>query len=287
MISYDLDLDPVGLPLQLNFIHKRVIRAATSFVTGGGVTGAIRSFASGGGGGGGRSFARGDPRHPGGWPANATNQMLRGSVRGGGGAAAGARAELALRGVQSPLALKPIGATFTLPSAPTLSLAMPSPSTARSSAMQHDPCPGRFNFELPNGSCFDPTKLPIGGAPPFTPGAEMVPAGDFGEAVQGRFGVALQPAQINSVRLMCPRGSVLGSDNLCYNRGNLARKDRKWIPGRKPLLTGGDLNAISRAARAARRMKLQTRRLQKLGMLEKPRPRKALPTTAAQHHAGG
>jgi hypothetical protein len=63
---------------------------------------------------------------------------------------------------------------------------------------------------------------------------------------------------------------VLGADDLCYNRRDLRKDERKWIPGRKPLLTGGDLNAISRAARAASRVKTQQKRLESLGLLKKP-----------------
>jgi hypothetical protein len=91
-----------------------------------------------------------------------------------------------------------------------------------------------------------------------------------GEAVMGRYGAGLQPGTKSITVSRCPRGAVLGNDGLCYNRGDLRKSDRKWVPGRKPLLTGGDLNAISRAARAANKMKTQQKRLQKLGMLPKP-----------------
>ena len=71
----------------------------------------------------------------------------------------------------------------------------------------------------------------------------------FGRAVMGRYGVALEPAAIPSVRLRCPRGSVLGTDNLCYD--SLPKLNRKWRPGTKPLLTGGERNAIRTATRVA------------------------------------
>jgi len=111
-------------------------------------------------------------------------------------------------------------------------------------------------------ACFD---LVPGGA---TRGAGMYVG--YGEAVMGRFGAALQPSTRSLSVSRCPRGSVLGSDGLCYNSRDLRRSDRKWIPGRKPLLTGGDLNAIARASRAANKMKTQQKRLQKLGLLPKP-----------------
>jgi len=111
-------------------------------------------------------------------------------------------------------------------------------------------------------ACFD---LVPGGA---TQGAGMFVG--YGEAVMGRFGAALQPTTRSMSVSRCPRGAVLGSDGLCYNSRDLRRSDRKWIPGRKPLLTGGDLNAIARASRAANKMKTQQKRLQKLGLLAKP-----------------
>jgi len=57
--------------------------------------------------------------------------------------------------------------------------------------------------------------------------------------------------QIGQLRLRCPAGYVLGRDNNCW--WNLPRnsKWRKWKPGRKPMFTGGDLNAIARAGKLA------------------------------------
>jgi len=91
-----------------------------------------------------------------------------------------------------------------------------------------------------------------------------------GEAVMGRYGAALQPAYRNLTVARCPRGAVLGNDGLCYNKRDLNKSERMWIPARKPLLTGGDLNAIARASRAANKMKTQAKRLQKLGLMPKP-----------------
>jgi len=75
----------------------------------------------------------------------------------------------------------------------------------------------------------------------------------FGEAVLGRFGVALQPAIVSAVRLRCPQGAVLGKDNLCYDK--LRKGDRKWNPGARPLLTGGDMNTLRRARSLQARLK--------------------------------
>lgn len=113
------------------------------------------------------------------------------------------------------------------------------------------PCPdGTFSIL---GRCVD---LQPGGA---TQGAGMVVSG--GEPVLGRYGVAMVPQAMERVRRRCPRGMVLGMDNLCYNKRDLRKDERKWIPPRKPLLTGGDLNAISTALSAAKKLDRQKKRL--------------------------
>lgn len=81
------------------------------------------------------------------------------------------------------------------------------------------------------------------------------------------------PSARSSTTLICPPGMVLSKDNRCFN--HLARKDRKWNPGRKPLLTGGERNAITKAAGAARKIQRTEKQLQKLGMLKKPTARRA------------
>jgi len=99
------------------------------------------------------------------------------------------------------------------------------------------------------------------------------PAGGVGEARMGRYGAALEPMFQTINKRSCLRGMVLGNDSLCYNKKQLKKSDRMWIPGRRPLLTGGDLNAIATASRAASRFKTQQKRLQDLGMLSKPKAR--------------
>lgn len=68
----------------------------------------------------------------------------------------------------------------------------------------------------------------------------------------------------------CTKGSVLGVDGWCHPRSSIRNSDREWPRPRRPLLTGGDLNCIAKASRAASRLKVQTKRLQKMGMLPKP-----------------
>lgn len=103
------------------------------------------------------------------------------------------------------------------------------------------------------GRCVD---IQPGGA---TQGAGLVVSG--GEPVLGRYGVAMVPQAVERVRRRCPRGMVLGMDNLCYNKRDLRKNERKWNPGRKPLLTGGELNAISTALSAAKKLDRQKKRL--------------------------
>ena len=96
---------------------------------------------------------------------------------------------------------------------------------------------------LPGGeSGFAPVEL--GG-----PGTD-----EFGVAVMGSFGAALEPAQMPATRLRCPRGTVLGRDDLCYNKRDLRKSERKWPPGTKPVLTGGQVNTLRKAQRIQGRL---------------------------------
>jgi hypothetical protein len=99
-----------------------------------------------------------------------------------------------------------------------------------------------------------------------------------GEAVMGQFGAGLVPNSETVQRTNCNfpgvRGMVLGADGYCYNKSQISNKERMWPKGRRPLLTGGDMGAITKAARAAKRLQATQGKLQKMGMLKKPsRPR--------------
>jgi len=100
-----------------------------------------------------------------------------------------------------------------------------------------------------------------------TSGVGVVPVG---EAVMGRYGAGLRPGSMVIDRAVCLKGMQLGDDGLCYNRSQISNKQRMWPAGRKPLLSGGDMRAISIAARAGRRLEGATKRLQRLGMMKKP-----------------
>lgn len=95
-----------------------------------------------------------------------------------------------------------------------------------------------------------------------------------GQARMGRYGAGMVPIAEMIRRMDCTfggtvRGLILGDDGLCYNKGQISNKERKWPRGRRPLLTGGEMRAISTAARAAGRLKRTTGRLEKIGMLKK------------------
>jgi len=110
-------------------------------------------------------------------------------------------------------------------------------------------------------------------------------SGFFGEVVPGRYGAAVTPDVNVEVQVLdCPGNLVLGDDDLCYKKRDLRKDQRKWPPARKPLLTGGDLNAIAKANRAATKLQDKQKQLQDMGMLKKPtrsKPR-VVPTG---HHA--
>ena len=93
----------------------------------------------------------------------------------------------------------------------------------------------------------------------------------------GQYGAGMVAGSQIVDRATCGRGMVLGNDGVCYNKSQVRNNQRMWPAGRKPLLTGGDMRAISTAARAGKRMDLATKRLQKMGMMKKPASRRGLP----------
>ena len=83
-----------------------------------------------------------------------------------------------------------------------------------------------------------------------------------GAAVVGAFGMpALEPMEVGTITrndgsvgplLRCAGGFVLGTDELCYPREILRRNSRfrKWRPGLRPILTGGQRSSIRKAKTA-------------------------------------
>jgi len=146
------------------------------------------------------------------------------------------------------------------------------------------PAPGVRSF-LGGDDCLIPfqKKDPVTGECSFfvgtQPGRDDTPIGD---TVMGQFGAGEVPGNHVINRAVCRRGMVLGADGVCYNKSQISNKERAWPRGRRPLLTGGDMRAISTAARAGRRLEGATKRLQKIGLMKKPASRRSI---AARHHA--
>jgi len=121
-----------------------------------------------------------------------------------------------------------------------------------------------------------------------TQGLAVDPAA--GVAVMGRFGAGFEPSVIMTDTRRCGRGAVLGVDGLCYNRRDLRNSDRFWPRGRRPLLTGGEVRAISVASSAAKKLERKQKQLMELGLLKRPtRSRRAAPAghRATLTHDGG
>jgi len=135
--------------------------------------------------------------------------------------------------------------------------------------------------------------IPGGPGGPCSPGTVMSPSGfcvaptsSFGvsqlsgNAILGRFGPAMVPGSVLRDIATCDRGMVLGKDGLCYD--HLPNRDRLYPRGRRPLLTGGDMKAISRARRAGNRLATVKSDLVAIGMLKpagtRKRKKKAVPT---------
>ena len=132
-------------------------------------------------------------------------------------------------------------------------------------------------------------RLPQGGCTPLTNGVNGPEGGifqgdgagkeeqllPFGQATLGRFGAGSKPAFFSQQVRRCPRGSILGAaeadgSSLCYGKTQISNKERAWPRGRPPLLTGGEVRAISIASSAAKKLERKQKQLQKLGMLKKP-----------------
>jgi len=105
------------------------------------------------------------------------------------------------------------------------------------------PCPGLM-VRGPGGICIDLTPDKT------TPAERSI---SQGQAVAGAFGMpAMVPQALQTVRMSCPEGMVLGRDDLCYPKQVLRRdsKFRKWRPGMRPILTGGERRGIAKAKRS-------------------------------------
>lgn len=121
--------------------------------------------------------------------------------------------------------------------------------------------PASFGPSVPGSGPCGPLGIQVAGrcVTPDLPMIDVNPMqpqyGPAGQPVAGRYGMAMAPQITMRQTSRCPTGMVLGADGLCYNKRDLRKSERKWVPGRKPLFTGGDLNAITRAAKLEDRAK--------------------------------
>jgi len=63
----------------------------------------------------------------------------------------------------------------------------------------------------------------------------------IGDAVMGDYGAGEMPGNMVVNRAICRPGMVLGDDMICYNKSQISNRQREWPRGRRPLLTGGDM----------------------------------------------
>jgi len=234
-VRYSIDMDG----LAPGFIHATIIKWGIDKIAGGG---------GGGGGGGPKGLRPGRPgaaqqlgatassRCPSGWEKNGRCLSHRGDCTSG-------------WGVSNGPCLAAIGTSMIA--------ADPGASGG---------CPGLMNVSDGRGGCVN--LMELGGGGVFPQG------GEIGAAVMGRYGAGYHPASRIIDRAVCLPGDVVGNDGICYPKRSLRNKDRAWPRGRRPLLTGGEMRAISVASRAATRLTNTAVRLQDMGLIKKPVARK-------------
>lgn len=236
------------------FLHKRILGAVGGLITSGSPLGALSGFARGG-----RTVSTARPRPQTGIPAPRPparavvprTETARPSFISEAGKLLGRALKF---GGEAPA---PTRLALTIPGVP----------------------------EIPGVGCILPFRLdPVTNTCKIFLGDRPGPNGDVavGEAVMGRYGAGMTAGIRVIDRAVCLRGMQLGNDGVCYNKGAIKNSERMWPAGRKPLLTGGDMNAISIAARAGRKLDATTQRLQRLGLMNVRRTRKK---PAAHRHA--
>lgn len=127
--------------------------------------------------------------------------------------------------------------------------------------------------------CVKPSAVAPFGQPFITPlqgpGTAMVTTGVYSPQID-----------MQEIR-RCGPGDVLGKDGFCHPKGSIPNKQREWPRGRRPLGTPGEMAALAKAASFGRRMETTVKRMQKIGVLKRPKSSRPRITSAAQHHAGG
>jgi hypothetical protein len=103
---------------------------------------------------------------------------------------------------------------------------------------------------LVNGKCVAPGDAFPGGDPFIT--------GAGGQTTMGGFGLpAVTPTEFQRRHLHCPRGMVLGRDELCYPKGLLPRRSnyRKWKGAKRPPISAKQASMIRGAKSAQDKIK--------------------------------
>ncbi len=160
----------------------------------------------------------------------------------------------------APPPIQVIPQTFAPTISPTTFPGRPFGGEAGGNGTGAGPCrPGTVPDPQGRGFCISPRS-------PF--GAQEL----GGDVIAGQYGAGyVATSRIVDVAV-CRRGTVLGKDGICY--ANLANKNRLYPRGRRPLLTGGDMKAISRARTAGNRLANAKQDLLAIGMLKAAGPRK-------------
>ena len=220
-----------------HFVHRRIVSAATGFLSGGPM-GAVGGFLGPEAQKQNALQSKFRAAAPSSVNLNLTparrraitKAMTAASARGAVGEAAAFLRELGSQGPLSTMAAAATPSRFSVPAIPGGVCIPP---------FRLDPITGKCKLFVGKVPGPDPTPQPNGvmtGEHPF-----HHPPGHHHPVVPEVF---TDGSTRDGVRRRCPRKYVLGEDNMCYF--GLARnsKWRKWSPGRRPLFTGGQLNAI-------------------------------------------
>jgi len=135
---------------------------------------------------------------------------------------------------------------------PATDIARPTRFTPQISPVQATQCPAGYVWR--NGACRRGSVTPV--VLPPTPTITTPAEGDF-QAVQGAFGLAaMAPKAETRVHLDCPKGMVLGEDNLCYPKQVLRRNSqfRKWRSGARPPISAADAKMFRRLDAARKKV---------------------------------
>jgi len=263
---------------ELNFVHKRIFGAAKSFITSGfSPTAAVGGFLQKPNGGARfpprRAVSRRTPRPP---PLSARTRAPSAAPR--------------------PVTRVQLAADTGAPSAaprPVSRLTQDFPGQARRAAgcgigfvLRNGKCERAGGF-IPAAERFFDADFPGGTQRGITGGTtrrtQVARRRGTGQAVIGAFGIPAEVPDEELVRrLVCPPGTVLGKDELCYMKAVLPRRSRfrKWRPAPRPTLSRADENHIRKAAAAKERVLV----LAKKAGLHASKSRPALRSKKAHQH---